>query len=50
MSVPTGTELVRPFIPTKDFDLSKRFYEAIGLKKVLDGLTTLEEVNRVTVD
>ena len=35
--IPTGTELARPFIPTKDFELSKRFYEALGFKKVLDG-------------
>ena len=34
--VPTGTELARPFMPAKDFDLSKRFYEAIGFEKVLD--------------
>src|SRR6185369_12584755 len=34
--VPTGTELVRPFIPAKEFDLSKRFYEALGFEKVLD--------------
>jgi predicted enzyme related to lactoylglutathione lyase len=34
---PAGTELVRPFVPTKDFDLSKRFYEALGFNKVLDG-------------
>ena len=32
----TGTELVRPFIPAKDFDLSKRFYETLGFEKVLD--------------
>ena len=32
-----GTELVRPFLPTKDFDLSKRFYEALGFNKTLDG-------------
>lgn len=37
MSEPTGTELIRPFVPTRDFDLSKRFYEALGFKKVLDG-------------
>ena len=36
-SVPTGTERVRPFVPSKDFDLSKRFYEALGFEKVLDG-------------
>jgi hypothetical protein len=35
--IPTGTERVRPFVPTKDFDLSRRFYEAIGFEKVLDG-------------
>jgi len=36
-SIPTGTELVRAFIPARDFDLSKRFYEALGFAKVLDG-------------
>jgi hypothetical protein len=36
-SIPSGTELIRPFVPTKDFDLSKRFYEALGFRKVLDG-------------
>src|SRR5262245_39737248 len=35
--VPTGTELIRPFLPAKDFELSKRFYEALGFEKVLDG-------------
>ncbi|MBL8186948.1 MAG: glyoxalase [Acidobacteria bacterium] len=35
--IPTGTELVRPFMPAKAFDLSKRFYEALGFEKVLDG-------------
>ena len=35
--VPTGTELARPFLPAKDFELSKRFYEALGFEKVLDG-------------
>jgi predicted enzyme related to lactoylglutathione lyase len=36
MSTPSGTELVRPFLPTRDFELSKRFYEALGFTKVLD--------------
>jgi catechol 2,3-dioxygenase-like lactoylglutathione lyase family enzyme len=36
-SIPSGTELIRPFIPAKDFELSKRFYEALGFEKVLDG-------------
>lgn len=35
--IPTGAELARPFLPTQDFDLSKRFYEALGFDKVLDG-------------
>ena len=34
--VPTGTELARPFLPAKDFDLSKLFYEALGFEKTLD--------------
>ncbi len=34
--IPTGTELARPFMPARDFDLSKRFYEALGFEKVLD--------------
>lgn len=33
---PAGTDLARPFLPTKDFDLSKRFYEALGFRKTLD--------------
>ena len=32
--IPTGTELARPFMPTKDFDLSKRFYETLGNRGV----------------
>ena len=35
--IPTGTELARPFIPARDFDVSKRFYETLGFDKVLDG-------------
>jgi uncharacterized glyoxalase superfamily protein PhnB len=35
-AVPTGTELVRPFLPVLDFELSKRFYAALGFEKVLD--------------
>lgn len=35
--IPTGTEHMRPFVPAKDFEVSKRFYEAIGFDKVLDG-------------
>lgn len=35
-NVPSGTEHSRPFIPTKNFDVSKAFYEALGFEKVLD--------------
>lgn len=39
-SIPAGTEIARPFLPAKDFDLSKRFYEALGFAKVLDDEVT----------
>jgi hypothetical protein len=32
-----GTELARPFLPARDFELSRRFYEALGFEKLLDG-------------
>ena len=35
--VPSGTELARPFIPAKDFALSKNFHETLGFEKLLDG-------------
>ncbi|HEX7679838.1 MAG TPA: VOC family protein [Thermoanaerobaculia bacterium] len=35
--IPAGTELARPFMPTRDFDQSKRFYETLGFEKILDG-------------
>jgi uncharacterized glyoxalase superfamily protein PhnB len=35
-TIPQGTERMRPFMPAKDFELSKRFYEALGFEKVLD--------------
>ena len=35
--VPSGTETARPFLPARDFELSKRFYEALGFTKLLDG-------------
>jgi len=37
MPIPNGDELARPFLPAKDFELSKRFYEALGFAKLLDG-------------
>ena len=32
----TNTEVARPFLPAKDFALSKRFYEALGFAKLLN--------------
>ena len=37
MSVPSGSESPRPFLPAKDFGVSKRFYDALGFIKTLDG-------------
>ena len=42
--IPTGTELARPFLPARDFDLSKRFYEALGFQKLLDGDVAIYEM------
>ena len=36
-TIPDGAELARPFVPARDFELSKRFYEALGFTKLLDG-------------
>lgn len=37
LKVPKGNEHIRPFLPCKDFEKSKRFYEVLGFEKVLDG-------------
>ena len=34
--IPSGAELARPFLPARDFELSKGFYEALGFEKLLD--------------
>jgi len=36
-TIPNGAESARPFLPAEDFALSRRFYEALGFKKLLDG-------------
>lgn len=36
MPIPSGTESARPFVPSKDFEVSKSFYEALGFHKTLD--------------
>ena len=35
--IPAGTELARPFMPARDYALSKNFYETLGFEKLLDG-------------
>jgi predicted enzyme related to lactoylglutathione lyase len=42
--IPADTEVVRPFLPAKDFDLSKRFYETLGFTKILDGDVAIFEI------
>ncbi len=44
MAIPSGTESARPFLPAKDFDASKSFYEALGFRKLLDGDVAIFEV------
>ncbi len=36
MQLPDASSLVRSFLPTRDFELSTRFYEALGFQKLLD--------------
>ncbi len=35
------SDLVRPFLPTKDFSQSVRFYEALGFEKTFEGEVAL---------
>jgi len=35
--IPSGTELARPFLPARDYAVSRNFYEALGFEKLLDG-------------
>ena len=35
--IPTATDALRPFLPAKDFAVSKSFYETLGFTKLLDG-------------
>jgi catechol 2,3-dioxygenase-like lactoylglutathione lyase family enzyme len=44
MTIPSGSELARPFLPAKDFALSKRFYRALGFATSVDGEVAIFEV------
>lgn len=35
--LPAGTEIARPFVPGKDFEVSKRFYLALGFRLLHEG-------------
>ncbi len=35
--LPSGGEVARPFLPSRDFDASKQFYRALGFEQLLDG-------------
>ena len=37
MTAPDGAEAARPFLPARDFEKSRAFYEALGFTKLLDG-------------
>ncbi len=37
MAIPSGTDAARPFLPAKDFETSREFYEVLGFSKLLDG-------------
>ena len=37
MAIPGSTDAARPFLPAKDFETSRAFYEALGFRKLLDG-------------
>jgi hypothetical protein len=37
VSVPSGTERARAFLPSEDFEVSRAFYVALGFTLVLDG-------------
>src|SRR5688572_791209 len=41
-----GTEVARPFLPSRDFALSTRFYEALGFEKLLDSDVAIFRIGR----
>jgi hypothetical protein len=41
MTIPAGTEAIRPFLPARDFDASRAFYQALGFKTLFDGEVTI---------
>src|SRR5688572_13338569 len=41
-----GAEVARPFLPSRDFALSTRFYEALGFEKLLDSDVAIFRIGR----
>ena len=37
MTIPKGHAAARPFLPARDFDKSRAFYQALGFETLLDG-------------
>ena len=37
MASPPRADQAHPFLPAKDFDISKKFYEALGFERLVDG-------------
>lgn len=37
MTVPSGSEAARPFLPSRDFEQSQAFYEGLGFSKLYKG-------------
>lgn len=48
MSLPSGTELARPFVPARDFETSKAFYQALGFEKALDSDVAIFSVGQTS--
>lgn len=44
MKIPTGRESARPFLPARDFEVSRAFYESLGFNKLLDGDVAIFEI------
>lgn len=44
MASPPKAVLAQPFLPAKDFAVSKQFYEALGFEKLADGKVAIYRV------
>ncbi len=48
MAIPAATDAMRPFLPAKDFAVSKAFYETLGFEKLLDDEVAIFGVGTTT--